>query len=184
MSWFGTDIIALGCIVGSAAASGGMTLALLGGENHERTECSVATIQTHDVGSHVVVSRGDHGHSIVMRAPRVRVHSSHDCGAEVVKDVQIHVEQLRHEVDEARMIIGIRRAEAAEAREMARSIRIQGREVRELREQAREQAREAEIQIREALIQVKEAQAAGEEGAERVRVILRKGQGGSGGQMD
>ena len=41
MSWFGTDIVALGCILGGAAVSGAATLAIMDGGGESYVRCGV-----------------------------------------------------------------------------------------------------------------------------------------------
>ena len=76
MSGFGTDILALACIAGSAATSGAVTLAFLDGPDPVQGNCAV---EEFTVAPNVVVSGRGSTRAIVLATPRVHVHASHDC---------------------------------------------------------------------------------------------------------
>ncbi len=84
MSGFGTDVVALTCILCGAAAGGAATLALMDVQDEVGLRCAVATVEA---SPRVVVAVGGEEGAIIVR-PRVRIHTSHDCAS-----VQIH-EQL------------------------------------------------------------------------------------------
>jgi len=91
MSWFGTDVVALSCILGGAVVSGAATVAVMegGGESHIR--CGVEAMA---VSPTIAISHGGEARAIVVR-PDVRVHSIRDCGSSGL--VEIHMDnQLRH----------------------------------------------------------------------------------------
>jgi len=182
MSGFGTDVVALACIVGSAATSGAATLAFMDRGQADPEPC---TVEAFAMAPNVVVSEGRGGHAIVMTAPRVHVHSAHDCRAMVGEEVRLNLEVMRREMERARVRIEVARTEAESARETARVIRIQGREAVLLREEALQQMEKAQAQMEEAMEQ------AGQARMEAVERALKEAQArmeavkkGSGGQME
>ena len=91
MSGFGTDVVALTCILCGGAVGGAATFALMDVQDEMDVRCAVATVEA---SPRVVVAIGGEEGAIMVR-PRVRVHSSHDCAS-----VQIHeaVIQIREAV--------------------------------------------------------------------------------------
>ena len=91
MSGFGTDVVALTCILCGAAAGGAATLALMDVQDEVALRCTVATVEA---SPRVVVAVGGEEGAIIVR-PRVRIHTSHDCASVQIHEagMQIH-EQL------------------------------------------------------------------------------------------
>jgi len=182
MSGFGTDIVALACILGSAATSGAVTLAFLDGDHPAPPNCAV---EAFSVSPNVVVAEGSGAHAIVMATPRVHMRSAHDCRFAVGEEIRVDLENVRREMERARVRIDLARAGAEEARDAARIIRIRGGEARLLREEVSRQMEEAQAEIEAALEKANEArmealsEALGETEV-RVEVVKR----GSGGEMD
>jgi hypothetical protein len=182
MSGFGTDIVALACILGSAATSGAVTRAFLDGNPPAQADCAV---EAFTVSPNVVVSGGNGAHAIVMTTPRLHMQSVRDCRLSVGEEVRIDLEKARREMEKARVRIEVARAGAEEARESARRIRIQGSEARLLREEVSRQMEEARAQMEATLESANEARlealAKALKGTEiQVEVVKN----GSGGQMD
>jgi hypothetical protein len=93
MTWFGTDVMALACIVGGATAGGAATLAMRTHDGHRYVDCAV---EARAVSPRVIVTSGGTTKTIVV-SPDVRVHSRRNCGVEVGEIVEIHVDKhLRH----------------------------------------------------------------------------------------
>jgi hypothetical protein len=179
MSGFGTDIVALACILGSAATSGAVTMAFLDGHPPAHADCAV---EAFSVSPNVVVSGGDGVHAIVMATPRVHMRSAHDCRFAVGEEIRVDLEKVRREMDRARIRVEVARAGAEEAREAARIVRIRGNEARLLREEVSKEMEEARAQMEAALESANEARlealAEALRGTE-VRVdVVKKGSGG------
>ncbi len=97
MSGFGTDVVALTCILCGAAVGGIATFTLMDVQDEVDLRCAVATVEA---SPRVVVSLGDEKGAIIVR-PRVRVHTSHDCAS-----VRIHeAEVLLHERFEIEQVV-------------------------------------------------------------------------------
>ena len=93
MSWFGTDVMALACIVGGATVSGATTLAMRAHDGHRHIDCAV---EARAISPRVVVT-GRGGAKTIVVAPNVRLHSRKKCGTEIGEIVEIHVDRhLRH----------------------------------------------------------------------------------------
>jgi len=182
MSGFGTDIVALACIVGSAATSGAATLAFLDGDNSSPADCAVETMS---VSPNLVVSGIGGHHAVVMATPRVRVESAGDCRQVIGERVRVDLERVRRDMDRARIQIEVARAQAEEARDAVRVIRIQGDEARVLREDAMERVKEAQVEVQEALEKAQEARAeALERARQQLEAQLKEVKKGSGGLMN
>jgi hypothetical protein len=182
MSGFGTDVVALACILGSAATSGAVTWACLDGDGPAKADCA---IEAFSVSPNVVVSHGGRGHAIVMTTPRVHLAQAEDCRVRVGEEIRVDMENVRREMERARIRIEAARAGAEEARSAARIIRIQGDEARLLREEVSREMEEAQARMEAVLEEANEARMeavaeALKEAELRVRVIKK----GSGGQMD
>jgi len=93
MSWFGTDIVALGCILGGAAVSGAATLAIMDGGGESYVRCGVEAMA---VAPRIAISHGGEARAIVVR-PDVRVRSIRDCGSSGL--VEIHVDRHMENLD-------------------------------------------------------------------------------------
>jgi hypothetical protein len=136
MSGLGTDLLAVACIVGGAAVTGGATLASFGAD-HQQVDaaCAVEVVES----PNVVVALGNGPEHIVV-APRVRVHAAHGCGHAVSEEVQVRVEAARHEMERARERAERARERVERARERVerarvRLERVDERESEELRRQ-------------------------------------------------
>lgn len=81
MNGFGTDVVALACILCGGAVGGAATFALMDVQDDVDFRCAVATVEE---SPRVVVAIGGEEGAVMVR-PRVRVHTSHDCAS-----VQIH----------------------------------------------------------------------------------------------
>jgi len=168
MSGFGTDILALACIAGSAATSGALTLAFMDGPGSAQADCAV---EAFSVAPNVVVSGRDGARAVVLATPRVHVHASHDCRRVVSERVRIRMEGMQREMEEARIRVEAARARAEQSRARAEIIRLQGDQVRHLLEEARERTMEAKGELEDARIQ-------------EIQFLLQKAEKGGGGQMD
>ncbi|NNM04683.1 MAG: hypothetical protein HKO65_06225 [Gemmatimonadetes bacterium] len=93
MSWFGSDVVAIGCILGGAAVGGAATLAVMDGGEQVDGRCGIERMA---VSPTIAVSGQGGAHAIVV-GPDVRVHSVRDCGSSIHEVVEIHMDnQLRH----------------------------------------------------------------------------------------
>ena len=70
MIWFGTDLVALGCILGGAAVGGAATLAMTDGGRHADARCAVEAFA---VSPRIAISHGRDARTIVV-TPNIRVH--------------------------------------------------------------------------------------------------------------
>ena len=95
MSWFGTDLVALGCILGGAAVGGAATLAMADGGGHADTRCAVEAMA---VSPRIAISHGGGARAIVV-TPDVRVHAVRDCMTEVDGVVEILMENHLEDLD-------------------------------------------------------------------------------------
>lgn len=95
MSWFGTDAVALACILGSAAVGGAATLAMADVSAHPDMSCGVEAIA---VSPSISISHGGHSRAIVV-APDVRVSSVSDCAGVTHGLVEIHMDQHMEDLD-------------------------------------------------------------------------------------
>ena len=182
MSSFGTDIVALACIAGSAATSGAVTLAFLDGDHGADAPCAVEALA---VTPRVVVSGNGGTETIVMATPNVRIQSSTKCGAWHPEHIHIRTKHMRREMEDARVHIEVARASAERARERAEVVRMRIREAREGESEAREgfERMRAEMEAARARIEAAELESLAErlkEAQVRVEVVKK----GSGGQMD
>jgi uncharacterized protein YukE len=118
MSMMGTDVLAVACIVGGAAVSGGATLAAL-----QRTQPPRCTAEAM-VAPRVMLRMGGYGQDIVVRPRVVAVHRTHGCAAVVVgPDVRVRMDEVRARVEEARARAEEVQARAEEARARAEQVR-------------------------------------------------------------
>jgi len=97
MSWFGTDVVAVGCILGGAAIGGVVTAAFMDGGGHADVRCGVEAMA---LSPRVSISHSGRARAIVV-TPDVRVHAVRDCVREMDGIVEIHMEnhmdtQLQH----------------------------------------------------------------------------------------
>jgi len=123
MSGLGTDVLAVVCIMGGAAVSGGATLAALR-DGPQPADCAsmLVTVPRVSVG---VGSAPE----VVVRPRNIQVHSVHGCRSVVIDhDVRVRIDQARVRAEEARV-----RMERAQER-------IEAARVRVVEAQARSQA--------------------------------------------
>lgn len=93
MSWFGTDLVAVGCILGGAAVGGAATFAFMDGPEESRNRCAVEAIA---MAPRVAIAHGGNAHTIVV-TPDVKVRGLPGCVADVQRRVDIHLEgQMEH----------------------------------------------------------------------------------------
>ena len=95
MSWFGTDLVALGCILGGAAVGGAATVAMLDGGAHPDMGCGVEAIA---VSPTIAIAHGGHSRAIVV-TPDIRVGSLGDCAGATHGLVEIHLDRQMEELD-------------------------------------------------------------------------------------
>ena len=161
MRQFGTDVMAVACIVGGGLVAGGITLALARDADRaslERPsmEC-LTTAGQHD--PNVMVSVG--GEGVVVVRPDVRVRAVKECieqqavetASSVREDVEREVEEARREIERARREADRVRERVDQVRE--RVDRVRGRDVARVRrvqqeqiERARERLQDARFEIR------------------------------------
>jgi len=95
MHMLGTDVMALTCILGGAAVSGGATLAALSAQHGHSPSCVVEAVA---MVPDMVVSEGGHSHAVVV-TPNVRFRALPGCGREAVDRVRVRVDtDLRAEL--------------------------------------------------------------------------------------
>jgi hypothetical protein len=159
MSWFGTDLVAISCILGGAAVGGAATLALHQGGHHVDMGCGVEALA---VSPRIAISHGGNAHAIVV-APKVRVHSSGDCGAHTTEVIDIHMDRHMENLDVQleQLDLQMEKLDAA--------LEIQMEEFEQQLEAGLEQEIEAKIQLEQALRQIEQAQ---------IQVTVRKHEGG------
>jgi ATP-dependent protease ClpP protease subunit len=126
MSGFGTDMVALACILGGAATGGAMTMALQAGGEDVRMDCAVEAMS---VGSQIVVT-GDHGARAIVMSTPLEMHQARPCQMAVAGEVRIHMEEVRREMEEARGRVEVVRIHMDEARALAEEARASVDEVR------------------------------------------------------
>lgn len=139
MSGLGTDVLALACIVGGAAVSGGATLAALRAEPPQRCETQTIAIPR------VVVGVGE-ARDVVVGPRVVRVESAHGCAAVLVgSDVDVRVDEARVRVERARVRVERARERIGRARERAEMARERAEGMRETTEAMREAIEETRL---------------------------------------
>jgi len=148
MTWFGTDIVALGCILGGAALGGTVTAATMVGGHHADAGCGVEAIA---VSPRIAISHGGEARAIVVN-PNVRVHAVRDCIREVEGVVEIHMDNHLQHLD-------------AQLEHLDRALEIELRQLEHQIEAEVEQEMEARFEFQEAM---REAEAA------RLKVVMQK----------
>jgi hypothetical protein len=131
MSGLGTDVLAVVCILGGAAVSGGATLATLR-DGPQPADCTstVVTVPRVSVG----VGRAP---EVVVRPRILEVHGAHGCRSVVIdRDVRVRIDEARARAEEVRV-----RMEHAQER-------IEAAQARVAEAQARAQAAQARTQVR------------------------------------
>jgi len=126
MSWFGTDLVAVACILGGASMSGAATLALLGSDYSTHSACAVEA----GVDTHRIVITGSSGARSVVVTPRVNVRSqgsAEGCEADIgMESVMIHLDdQLRHLDDLDLHLESMDRALQLQMTDLDRALQVQ-----------------------------------------------------------
>lgn len=152
MIWFGTDVVALGCIVGSAAVGGAATLAIMDGDRAVHRDCGVEAMA---VAPRIAVAHGRRSHSIVV-TPDVRIHSVRDCSQGRAEVIEIQVEDQLRELD-------------VQLEQMNGALELQMEALETQLEAQVEQGLEARLQAEQALRQLENA---------RVKVVVEKARSG------
>jgi hypothetical protein len=152
MSWFGTDLVALGCIFGSAALGGAATLAMMDGKGDSHASCGVEATA---LSPRIAISRGGHGRAIVV-TPDIRIHSRGGCEDGTPEMVQIRLEKELQNLD-------------VQLEQMDRALELQMQALESQLEAGLEQGIEARVPIEDALRQIENA---------RVQVFVSRVPGG------
>lgn len=152
MTWFGTDIVALGCILGGAAVGGTVTAALLDGAEHSQGGCAVEAFA---VSPNVSISHRGEARAIVV-APNVRIHRVRDCVEDVEAAVEIHLDKHLEHLD-------------AQLEHLDRTLEVELHQLEQQLESELGQEMEARFEFQEAMRQMEEA---------RVKVIVKRSEGG------
>ena len=149
MSMLGTDVMALTCILGGAAVSGGVTLAAMASQHGHGPPCAVEAVA---LSPNLVISGGDGVHALVV-TPNVRLRAREGCSSEVMDRVRVRVDtDLRGELAaevQSRIQREMERAQAEMERAMAQMERGQADRERVWAEMERVQA-----EVERALTQV------------------------------
>ncbi len=95
MTWFGTDWVALGCILGGAAVGGTVTAGVINGEEHANPRCAV---QTFGVSPTITISHRGEARAIVV-TPDVRVHGMRNCVQGVDGRLEIELRHLERQLE-------------------------------------------------------------------------------------
>jgi hypothetical protein len=173
MSWFGTDLVSLGCILGGAAVGGAATYAVMDGATHGDPACAFTTSA---IAPSVAVSGDGLSRAIVIHRSDVRGRRGPDCSGSLgglveirldrhLKDLDLQLEQLDQALEiqmeglesqiqadvQQRVESQLRRAEArmreAEARLQRAGSAVQGAEAQEQLQEAIRQMEEAKVRI-------------------------------------
>lgn len=134
MSWLGTDVVAVACILGGAATSGVVTMALAdGGHDHGHPCAAEALAMGHKV---VVATNGEPGTYVV--APSVQWRAQTRCAKRVRENVRVRVERAHRHQERAhermerarremeRVRIHVRPQQLQRAIELETSIHLEG----------------------------------------------------------
>lgn len=152
MSLFGTDLVALGCILGGAAVGGVATLAMTNVDGHADARCAVEAMA---VSPRIAISHGGEARAIVV-TPDVRIRAGRDCMTEVDGVVEIHMDNHLEHLD-------------AQLEHLDRALEIELHQLESQLEAEMGQQMEARAQFEEAMRQVEEA---------RVQVVVKRVEGG------
>ena len=98
MSWLGTDVMAVACILGGAAASGAVTMALTHG-GHDHAPPCVAEVSS--VAPRVVVSTAGDTRTYVV-APEVQWKAKSRCRRPARENVRVRIERAHRDQARAR----------------------------------------------------------------------------------
>lgn len=161
MSWFGTDLVALSCILGGAALGGAATLTLNQGGHGVEMDCAVEAMA---VRPHISISHGGEAHAIVV-APNVRVHSRTDCGSHTTEVIDIHMDRHMEDLDVQMEQLDI------QLEQLDQVLEVQMEQLESQLEAKFEQEFEAQAQWEEAIRQLERAKVQ--------MVVKRSGGGGS-----
>jgi len=114
MSRFGTDFLAVACILGGGAVGGVMTMAFLGRGHDARADCAAGAMT---LGSRIVVTSGVGSRAVVLSTPHLEMHSSHDCLAVMPGEMTFHIEEVRRAVEASRVDVDVARLQMQQAME-------------------------------------------------------------------
>jgi len=153
MIWFGTDWVALGCILGGAAIGGAATLAMTDGGGQADARCAVEARMA--VSPRIAISDRGRARAILV-TPDVRVHAVRDCAVDVGKVVEIHLDNHLEQLDTQ-----------LEFLDQALELQMQQLEIQLEAELGQEM--DARLQFEKAMQQVEVA---------RLKVVLEKVEGG------
>lgn len=93
MSRLRSDMVAIACILGSAAVGGAATLAMADNGGHLHKGC---TVDAAGIVPTIAISHAGRGRAVVVK-PDVRVHTVRDCVSDVHEVVEVHLDNsLRH----------------------------------------------------------------------------------------
>lgn len=95
MTWFGTDLVALGCILGGAAVGGTVTAAVINGGEHAHTGCAV---EAFGVSPTITISHRGEARAFVV-TPKVRVHGMRNYVQGVDGRLEIELQQLERRME-------------------------------------------------------------------------------------
>ncbi|MCJ7628216.1 MAG: hypothetical protein MUO50_07485 [Longimicrobiales bacterium] len=95
MTWFGTDLVALGCILGGAAVGGTVTAAMINGGEHADTRCAV---EAFGVSPTITISHRGEARAIVV-TPDVRVRGMPNCVQGLDGRMEIELRQLERRME-------------------------------------------------------------------------------------
>ena len=166
MSWFGTDLVALGCIVGGAAVGGAATLAVMDAGHRAPLPCAV---EARAWVPQVSVSGNGHSHAIVV-APKVHVRELRHCRGDafVEIDMDAHLQEMEAQLQGLDRALEFQLEGRLKGLDRALELQLQGLESQI--ERKFQQQMEARAQLEDAMRQVERA---------RVRVVVeRAGSGG------
>jgi hypothetical protein len=153
MSWFGTDVVALGCILGSAAVSGAVTGALIHGEEQADMGCGIEAMA---VSPGIAISHGGEARTIVF-TPNVRVQPHRGCVRHLERAVEINLDNHLEQMD-------------AQLEHLDRALEIQLQQLEGKLQAELGQQMEARLQLEEAMSQMQAA---------RIKVVVREQGSGS-----
>jgi citrate lyase gamma subunit len=153
MSWFGTDVVALGCILGGAAVSGAVTGALIHGDEQADMGCGIEAMA---LSPRIAISHGGDAHAIVV-APNLRVRAPRGCVRNLGRAVEINLDSHLEQMD-------------AQLEHLDRALEIQLQQLESQLEAEFGQQIEARVQIEEAMRQMEAA---------RIKVVVREQGSGS-----
>jgi hypothetical protein len=128
MSALGADVMAVACIVGSAAVSGATTMALARGHHGADAVVACGAVAPMAATTPLVLSL-DGGKATVVMTPRVRIRTGHGCaaiGVDVGRDVQMSIDEAMARSREARVRMEEARVRIEEAQRRMEEARVRG----------------------------------------------------------